>query len=289
VWVNSALAGKSVLYDGNGVPNSLVVSIPAATGGGQGIPTGIVFSSSNDFAVTNGVASGPSRFIFASLTGSISGWAPNVDLTNALIAVDRSAQGASYTGLALAANGTGNLLYATTCARPSTSSIAPRARPLPGGFRDPDPPGGSSRSQSNRRVTRPHRSGKQNADGNFVPKGLGSSACSTQTVVSRRLARLALNAPAGQRAGGFGRFSNRLRSATSATAIRLDLARAGASARRARRRASGSSFRFWGMAFGNGLLNQPTDVLLFAAGEFQTGLGSSPRRVALGHEPDEVD
>jgi uncharacterized protein (TIGR03118 family) len=83
VWVNSALAGKAVLCDGNGVPNSLVVSVPAATGGGQGIPTGIVFSSSADFAVTNGVATGPSRFIFASLTGSISGWAPNVDLTNA--------------------------------------------------------------------------------------------------------------------------------------------------------------------------------------------------------------
>ena len=99
VWVNSALAGKAVLYDGNGVPNSLVVSVPAATGGGQGIPTGIVFSSSADFAVTNGVATGPSRFIFASLTGSISGWAPNVDLTNAIVAVDRSAQGAARVAL----------------------------------------------------------------------------------------------------------------------------------------------------------------------------------------------
>ena len=71
VWVNSALAGKAVLYDGNGVPNSLVVSVPAATGGGQGIPTGIVFSSSNDFAVTNGVATGP-NFGTGGLYGRIS-------------------------------------------------------------------------------------------------------------------------------------------------------------------------------------------------------------------------
>src|SRR4026208_711100 len=71
VWVNSALAGKAVLYDGNGGPNGIVVPVPAATGGGQGIPTGIVFSSSADFAVTNGVAAGPSRVTLVELHGSV--------------------------------------------------------------------------------------------------------------------------------------------------------------------------------------------------------------------------
>src|SRR4030095_8256611 len=66
VWVNSAVAGKAVLYDGNGVPQSLVVSIPATANGGQGIPTGIVFSSTNQFAVSNGAVSGAPFFIFAS-------------------------------------------------------------------------------------------------------------------------------------------------------------------------------------------------------------------------------
>jgi hypothetical protein len=112
VWVNSAVVGKAVLYDGNGVPQSLVVSIPATANGGQGIPTGIVFSSTGQFAVSNGAVSGAPFFIFASLTGSISGWAPNVDFTNALVGVDNSGAGASYTGLALAANGTANHLYA---------------------------------------------------------------------------------------------------------------------------------------------------------------------------------
>lgn len=184
VWVNSALAGKAVLYDGNGVPNSLVVSVPAATGGGQGIPTGIVFSSSADFAVTNGVATGPSRFIFASLTGSISGWAPNVDLTNAIVAVDRSAQGASYTGLALAGNGAGHLLYAADVKRGRIDVFDATFTPvtLPGRFRDPELPSGFvpfaiHNLQGNLYVS----FGKRNADRNFVAPG-GARASSVSSM-----------------------------------------------------------------------------------------------------------
>src|SRR5262249_8981160 len=45
--------------------------------------------------------------------GVISAWAPNVDGTHALIAVDNSPSQAIYKGLALGANGNGRLLYAT--------------------------------------------------------------------------------------------------------------------------------------------------------------------------------
>src|SRR5689334_13161842 len=73
VWVADNHTGFSTLYDGGGVPQSLVVKIPSANGTDAGTPTGIVFSASNDFVVKNAAgASGPSRFIFASEDGMIS-------------------------------------------------------------------------------------------------------------------------------------------------------------------------------------------------------------------------
>jgi uncharacterized protein (TIGR03118 family) len=111
VWVSDADAGKSTLYDGTGKPQSLVVSIPGP-GGAVGHPTGIVFSGGADFIVTNGTTNGPARFIFATEDGTIAGWAPNVNATNALTAVDNSSTQAVYTGLALSGNGVTHLLYA---------------------------------------------------------------------------------------------------------------------------------------------------------------------------------
>ena len=114
VWVNAADAGKSVLYDGTGKPQALVVTIPGV-GGEKGAPTGIVFAGGNDFVVSmtsaTGTVSGPARFIFATEDGTIAGWAPNVNLTTA-ITVPTPATNASYKGLALSGNGTTHLLYA---------------------------------------------------------------------------------------------------------------------------------------------------------------------------------
>ncbi len=91
VWVSAEGSGKSVLYDGNGQPQSLVVAIPGP-GGAAGSPTGIVFSGGADFVVTNGTTNGPARFLFATEQGTIAGWAPNVNATNALTAVDNSSR-----------------------------------------------------------------------------------------------------------------------------------------------------------------------------------------------------
>jgi uncharacterized protein (TIGR03118 family) len=111
VWVSNNHTGTSTLYDGTGVPQTLVVTIPPAPGGSMGSPTGIVFSgSATDFVVTDGTKSGPSRFLFATEDGTISGWAPNVDVNNAKIAV--TTPGAVYLGLALASTSNGNFLYA---------------------------------------------------------------------------------------------------------------------------------------------------------------------------------
>jgi len=112
-WVADADAGVSTLYDGNGVKQSLVVSIPTASANNGGNATGIVYNGSSGFVVTQSSVSGPSRFLFATEQGLIAGWAPNVDSTHAIVAANRSSAGASYRGLALSANGGGQVLYAT--------------------------------------------------------------------------------------------------------------------------------------------------------------------------------
>jgi len=64
--------------------------------------TGIVVNSTaSGFTVTNGTTSGKPNFIFASEGGQLTGWSSGVDATHALLAVDNSAAGAAYTGLAL--------------------------------------------------------------------------------------------------------------------------------------------------------------------------------------------
>jgi len=75
---------------------------------GPGTPTGVVFNgSSTDFQI-QGMAS---AFIFATLDGTISAWAPGVNKNQAIIAVDNSANKAMYTGLAITSNPSGNFLY----------------------------------------------------------------------------------------------------------------------------------------------------------------------------------
>jgi hypothetical protein len=58
----------------------------------------------------NSNSRGASIFLFATLDGTISGWAPQVDLNNTIIAV--TAPGAVYTGLAITSKASGNFLFA---------------------------------------------------------------------------------------------------------------------------------------------------------------------------------
>jgi uncharacterized protein (TIGR03118 family) len=110
--------GLATGYKSNGMGVPPVVTIPLPGGGPGGAPTGNVFNGTSDFVVTKGSASGPSQFLFATEDGTISGWTPNVDLTHALIAVDRSTVrqngfvGAVYKGLALVQSSSGNFLFA---------------------------------------------------------------------------------------------------------------------------------------------------------------------------------
>jgi uncharacterized protein (TIGR03118 family) len=116
-WVSDNGAGVSTLYNGQGQPfppppgSPLVVSIPPASGSVPGTPTGTVFNGTTGFVVTQGTSSGPARFLFATLDGTISGWTPAVNPASAVIAVNKLGS-AAYTGLTMASNASGTFLYA---------------------------------------------------------------------------------------------------------------------------------------------------------------------------------
>src|SRR5262249_47600191 len=142
-WVANNGSGTSTLYNTQGTPQSLRVSIPApgAPLGNDGSPTGVVFNINgggtggfklNGFAKNGTPTSEPALFLFATENGTIIGWNPGVnpsgfDPTKAgtygIIAVDNStipnaANGAVYKGLAIAQvpvaiNTGGFLLYVT--------------------------------------------------------------------------------------------------------------------------------------------------------------------------------
>ncbi len=101
-WVSDNATGLTTLYSGTGAIQGLVVTIPAAGGStATGSPTGQIYNGSADFVVKSGKNSGPASFVFCTEDGTISGWNFGVDQGAAIVAVDRSAVGAVYKGLAL--------------------------------------------------------------------------------------------------------------------------------------------------------------------------------------------
>lgn len=105
-WVSDNNSGWSTLYDAKGNKQTLEVEVPSANGAGIGTPTGIVWNGSSQFVVQGWA----SIFIFDTLDGTISGWAPQSDPNNSIIAVKKA--GAMYTGLAITNHPSGNFLYA---------------------------------------------------------------------------------------------------------------------------------------------------------------------------------
>src|SRR5258706_6218267 len=111
-WISDAGTGWSTIYTGAGVKQGLEVLIPSASGQGPGSPTGIVYNGSQEFQVQGWAA----IFLFATLDGTISGWAPQSNPNEAIIAVNNSSSGAVYTGLAITNYTSGNFLFAADTA-----------------------------------------------------------------------------------------------------------------------------------------------------------------------------
>jgi len=114
-WVSNEASGTSTLYTADGSIVPLVVTVPPAVAGGKGSPTGIVGNSTTGFVITQNAVSGPAAFIFDTLDGTISGWNPSVNGTNAVVVINNNKK-ANYVGLAIATAGPKTYIYAANAA-----------------------------------------------------------------------------------------------------------------------------------------------------------------------------
>src|SRR5207253_9152541 len=94
-WVADNGMDVSTLYTGDGSPIPLVVQV-------AGAPTGLVFNGGRRFVVSDGTHSGPALFMFATESGTIRGWNPDVPpprfSTQSFVLADRSGVDAIYKG-----------------------------------------------------------------------------------------------------------------------------------------------------------------------------------------------
>lgn len=115
-WVANSGTSTSTLYRGD-VGGSPLAKNPGLAGITipDGLPTGTVANGTTDFVVPGPCSSPPcaANFIFASITGRITGWDPNAPAAGATTAVVAASHpGRVYTGLANGSNSGGNRLYA---------------------------------------------------------------------------------------------------------------------------------------------------------------------------------
>jgi uncharacterized protein (TIGR03118 family) len=122
-WLSDNQSGWSTLYNAAGTPIALRVLIPTTGNGpveptganGIGTPTGIVANASKTDFLVSGASS---SFIFDTLDGTISAWpALNKNLATLVFPTSTNpapttANKASFTGLAITSNPSGNSLYA---------------------------------------------------------------------------------------------------------------------------------------------------------------------------------
>ncbi len=139
-WFSDNNAGATTAYvlDANGNPHlDIFVGIPAPGSSPGGTPTGTVYNSNSSSFVINGFAS---SFIFDTEDGTIAAWRPG--LTTANIAVDNSAAGAVYKGLAIATTSQGQQLYAANFNTGAINVFNSSFQPVinPSAFVDPNNP-----------------------------------------------------------------------------------------------------------------------------------------------------
>lgn len=276
-WVANNNAGVSTLYNGMGTPNSLVVQVPSPSGYTGSHPTGIVFNGSNDFSVSAGNISAPSRFIFATEEGVIAGWAPSVDPTRAIRVADNSAsRSAVYTGLALSANSNGNFLYAADFHNNKVDVFDGLFRPVTlaaGAFTDPNLPVGFAAFGIQAINGRVYVSYAKQDPENITGKGLGFVNVFNPNgdFMKRVISRGNLNAPWGMALSpeNFGKFGNRLLVGNfgDGTINAYDIASGEFIGQLANTNGRPIQINgLWSLVFGNGFENQPLDTLFFSAG-----------------------
>jgi len=278
-WVANNGTGTSTLYDGNGVALPLIVQIPAPGAASGGTPTGIVFNGSSNFSVGSGSASGPARFLFATEDGLIAGWSPSADATHALVAVDNSSHNAIYKGIAIAAGNNEALLYATDFHNDRVDVFDAAFQPVTlasGAFTDSHLPAGYApfgiqAINGDVFVTFALQDADKKDEQHGRGLGFVDAFDANGNLLRRVAARGALNAPWGMALApaGFGRFGNALLVGNfgdgriNAYDLVFDVPLGDL---RDKSNHAIAIEGLWGIAFGNGMLNQPADTLFFAAG-----------------------
>ena len=277
VWVADNGTNVATLYDGDGVPQPLVVAIPAGSNG-DAAPTGIVFNGTTDFVVRQNGKSGAAAFIVDGEGGTISAWSTTVNATSAITVFDSGKAGAVYKGLAMASNNGANLLYAADFHNNKIDVFDKNFAKvdLPGAFQDPSLPAGFAPFGIQAIGSKLFVSyAKQDAAAHDDVAGPGLGLIDVFSPSGQFLQRLvtggALNAPWGMALAPahFGLFGHALIVGNFGDgmlhAFDLNLGfLVGTIVRR-----NGSAIvepGLWGLAFGNGVDDQPTNTLFFAAG-----------------------
>ena len=107
LWISDNGTDKSTIYDSSGNKQFGVTLSPGA-------PTGTVYVPNGGFVIQKNGVSGSALFLFDTESGAIEGWSPSVD-QNGVVALDNSAAGAVYKGLAI--DGATNRLFAANFAK----------------------------------------------------------------------------------------------------------------------------------------------------------------------------
>ena len=278
VWVANNGSSTSTLYDGDGVRQSLVVAIPAGTSG-SAAPTGIVFNATQAFPVTQAGVTAPAVFIFAGEGGTVSAWSPTVNANSAVLVVDRAAEGKAYKGLALASAGGAPRLYAADFHNGVVDVYDGNFVPVvkAGAFTDPQLPAGYApfgiQAIGSQIVVAYAKQDAQAADEVAGP-GLGAvDVFDTAGTLTARLIAPGgkLNAPWGiaLAPANFGTFSNDLLIGNFGDGTINAFDPATGASLGALADGNGTPIAIdglWGIAFGNGINDQPTNTLFYAAG-----------------------
>jgi uncharacterized protein (TIGR03118 family) len=274
VWVSDNGSGKSTVYDGTGALK-LTVTVPSVSGVGQGVPTGIVSNPGSsakpgDFLV-GGVAA---SFLWATEDGGIAAWAGGGSATIKFTATD----GASYKGLAMAGDGSSHFrLYAADFHNGKIDVIDSTFAKIgvPGAFSDTSIPAGFApfnvvNIQGNLYVAYAMR--EAGGDDEVAGPGLGfvNVFDADGFLIERVASRGKLNAPWGMALApdGFGKFSNMLLVGNFGDGT-INAYNVKGFTFAGQLHANNKVLKIdglWGIAFGNGFQQQPTDTLFFAAG-----------------------
>ncbi len=277
-WVSDNGTGLSTLYDGTGAKQSLVVTVPAWDGPDGGVPSGIVFNGTTDFQLTMG---NPARFIFATEDGTISGWNPAVNATNAVIVVNNW-PGAVYKGLALGSANGANYLYVANFRGGTVDVFDASFNPhsfgsgtfvdntLPMGYA----PFNVANINGNIIVTYALQDDQKHDDVAGAGHGYVDEYDSQGNLIMRFPHVFALNSPWAvvlAPASGFGSFSGKLLVGNfgSGAIAGFDLTTGGFLSEMLDD--SGLPIRIgglWGLSFGNGSKSGPVNALYYTAGSF---------------------